>query len=550
MPAMPVRRLHNFVYCPRLFYLQWIENIFIESGDTLAGAHVHRNVDKPTLLEEEGQIMGLPEGTRLRSLKLESTSLGLVGTVDLVEERDGAVRLVDYKKGAARRDERGEPVPKEPDAIQILAYALLLRQENIHPTQATIYYASEKRHVAVPLTEENFSKCLSLLQEAREVAVSEKCPPPLEDDMRCLYCSAYPVCLPNESAYWAHPDKVSREIAQAPRPENDEAEVLVIQKAGAVLGVRARQFVVSFHGETLRKLPAHQVRAVYLYGAVQLTAAASQFCLENCVDVSYFSPAGRFLGLLRGLPTSGIDARMGQYRAYENMSMRLLLAREFIRAKIHNQRVMLMRNGDSKPQAVSEMESLREQVDMAEDIQTLMGIEGRAAAIYFGEFSKMIRENLGFSFESRNRRPPRDPVNALLSLAYSVLSKELTGICHAVGLDPFVGFLHAPRYGRPALALDLMEEFRPLIADSVVISLINRQELRRGDFVFSANGVFLADEGRRSFWEAYSRRMDTEITHPVFGYRMAYRRMMEVQCRQVWRVLRGDATAYQGFTTR
>jgi CRISPR-associated protein Cas1 len=155
-----------------------------------------------------------------------------------------------------------------------------------------------------------------------------------------------------------------------------------------------------------------------------------------------------------------------------------------------------------------------------------------------------------FDWRGRNRRPPRDPVNAMLSLGYSVLAKELTGVCHAVGLDPFLGFLHQPRYGRPALALDLMEEFRPLTADSVAISLINRGELGPEDFINSANGTFLNDNGRRRFWEAWFRRLDTEVSHPEFGYKMAYRRMLEVQARQLWRFLRGEAAGYHGFTTR
>jgi CRISPR-associated protein Cas1 len=131
-----------------------------------------------------------------------------------------------------------------------------------------------------------------------------------------------------------------------------------------------------------------------------------------------------------------------------------------------------------------------------------------------------------------------------------MLAKELAGICHVVGLDPFLGFYHQPRYGRPALALDLMEEFRPLIADSVAISLLNRHEVDDHDFVRSSKGVFLNERGRRAFWEAYFRRMDTEVSHPEFKYKMTYRRMLEVQVRQLWRFLRGAASRYVGFTTR
>lgn len=550
-PLMPVRRLHNYVYCPRLFYYQWIENLFVENADTVAGHHIHRNVDKPSGMPVQEDKIELPAGSKMRSLKLESESLGVIGVVDLIEEQNGVCRIVDYKKGSAWRNEQGERVAKEADAIQVLAHVLLLREHGLHVTEASVYYAEEKRHAPVPLTNENLTTCKNTIDKAHKTALSGQCPPPLNNDPRCLYCSMYPICLPNESNYWNDPHAVlPTEITTPPRPDNDEAEVLVVQKPGAVVGVRGNRFTVSFKSETMHKMPVEQVRAIYIYGAVQLTAAAAQYCLANYVDVSFFAPSGRFLGLLRGLPASGIDARMGQYRAFQNTEIRLLLAREFIRAKIHNQRVMIMRNGEPERSVLNELERLRDRCIDTTTIEELMGVEGRAASLYFNAFSGMLRNDLGFSFEKRNRRPPRDPVNAMLSLAYSVLTKELTGICHAVGLDPFVGFLHAPRYGRPALALDLMEEFRPLIADSVVISLLNRLELKKSDFVFSSNGVYLDESGRRSFWEAYSRRMDTEIKHPVFNYRMAYRRMMEVQCRQIWRFLRGEANTYTGFTTR
>ncbi len=255
---------------------------------------------------------------------------------------------------------------------------------------------------------------------------------------------------------------------------------------------------------------------------------------------------------MRGLPASGVDARRGQYRLFELAGIRLRLAREAIRAKIHNQRVMLMRNGDVPERVLQLLAAFRDQTGRARDLTELLGIEGTAAALYFAQFASMLKraDELKFDFQGRNRRPPRDPVNALLSLGYSILAKELTGVCHAVGLDPFLGFLHQPRYGRPALALDLMEEFRPLTADSVAISLINRGELGPEDFIRGASGTFLNEAGRRRFWEAWFRRLDTEVSHPEFGYKMAYRRMFEVQARQLWRFLRGEAAGYHGFTTR
>ena len=589
-PPLPVRRLHNFIYCPRLFYFQWVENIFQENADTVAGSHVHRNVDQPSRLDDEkAKALGenLPEGAKLRSLRLESESLGLIGVVDIVEGGPDGAEIIDYKKGSARRDAEGDRVAKEPDALQVAAHALLLREQGVNAVRGAIYYAADKRRVPVELTEELFGKVRKAIEDARAVAASGKCPPPLKNDARCLYCSAYPICLPNESLWWAKrrkpveskdqlqfgfaaqsQDAMRDQILEAldfaaestdkeptlqpPRPGGDDGEVLVVQTPGAQIGQRGDELLVSVKGEDVRKLPGQQVRAIYCYGAIQMTAQAVSTCLELGIDVAYFSPAGRFLGMLGGLPASGVDARRGQYRLFELPGVRLQLAREVIRAKIHNQRVMLMRNGDVPDRVTSLMASFRDATESARDLTALLGIEGSAAALYFEQFESMLKQKDDWKFDwrGRNRRPPRDPVNALLSLGYSMLAKELTGVCYSVGLDPFLGFMHQPRYGRPALALDLMEEFRPLIADSVAISLINRGELGPEDFIKSANGMFLTDKGRRPFWEGWFRRLDTEVTHPEFSYKMAYRRMLEVQARQLWRFVRGEALTYHGFVTR
>jgi CRISPR-associated protein Cas1 len=585
-PPLPVRRLHNFIYCPRLFYFQWVENIFQENADTVAGSHVHRRVDEPSKLDNPKEL-GLPEGTKLRSLRLESESLGLIGVVDIVEGGPDGAEVIDYKRGSARRDAEGERVAKEPDAMQVAAHALLLREHGVNPVRGAIYYAADKRRVPVDFSEELFDKVRSTIIEAKALAASGHCPPPLKNDARCLYCSAYPICLPNESLWWAKrhksadlegqltfgfaddtEDTLRSQILEAldfaadssdkeptlqpPRPGGDDGEVLVVQKPGSQIGQRGDEIIVSVKGEDARKIPGQQVRAIYCYGAVQITAQAAETCLELGIDVSYFSPAGRFIGMLRGLPASGVDARRGQYRLFELPGVRLQIAREVIRAKIHNQRVMLMRNGDVSDRVLSLMAGFRDATKSARDLTGLMGIEGSAAALYFEQFESMLKQRAEWKFDwkGRNRRPPRDPVNALLSLGYSMLAKELTGVCYSVGLDPFLGFMHQPRYGRPALALDLMEEFRPLIADSVTISLINRGELGPEDFIRSANGTFLNDRGRRPFWEAWFRRLDTEVSHPEFSYKMAYRRMLEVQARQLWRFVRGEALSYHGFTTR
>ena len=549
---MPVRRLQNYAYCPRLFYYQWVEGIFVENADVTEGKAVHSRTDKPSRMEKDPSSLDLPEGMALRSLHIENAELGLTGKIDICERSGAGVEIVDYKKGSARRDEDGSRIAKHADAIQVGAYALLLMAEGMSVSGASIYYAADKRRVTVELTEEFLSEVRSLRDEAEQVAASGLCPPPLIGDSRCLHCSAYPVCLPQESAWWANDVSKPPQPSVPPRPESGDGEVLVVQDSRAHVGLRGDQVVVTKDAEAMAKVPLNQIRHLFLYGVPQVSSQLVHALLERDVSVAYFSAAGRFLGMLGGLPASGVDARRGQYRMFEQAEIRLVLAREALRAKIHNQRVMLMRNGDVPEGVLVTMAEYRTMVAAATDLDRARGIEGAAAALYFSHFPTMISgcSWARFSFEGRNRRPPRDPVNAMLSLGYSILSKEASGVCYAVGLDPFLGFLHQPRYVRPALALDLMEEFRPLIADSVVISLINRREILPSDFISTSSGTFLNERGRKVFWEGWFRRMDSEVSHPEFGYKMSYRRMLEVQARQLWRFCRGEAQKYHGFTTR
>jgi len=189
----------------------------------------------------------------------------------------------------------------------------------------------------------------------------------------------------------------------------------------------------------------------------------------------------------------------------------------------------------------------------APDPGVLLGLEGQSAAVYFANFGRMLKAKAPgatFDFTTRNRRPPRDPVNSLLSFAYALLVKDCFSAVCTVGFDPYQGFYHTGRHGRPSLALDLMEEFRPVIADSVVLNLINNGMLSDGDFLTWRDACYLTDNGRKTFFEAYEQRKSTEVTHPVFGYKMSYGRMLEVQARMLAAHVRGDIPRYVGFTVR
>jgi CRISPR-associated protein Cas1 len=230
-----------------------------------------------------------------------------------------------------------------------------------------------------------------------------------------------------------------------------------------------------------------------------------------------------------------------------------------VAGKIRNQRTFLLRN-HVEPDAITlrELKKMAEAAEECRSLEALLGIEGNAARLYFAAFPGLIKVDADeevprvfqMDFEARNRRPPRDAVNALLSLGYSMLAKDLTVACYAVGFDPMMGFYHQPRFGRPALALDLMEPFRTLVVDSAVVSAINNKMVTPRDFVCVGPAVALTAEGRKSFYRAYELRMDALVTHPLFEYRMTYRRMLEVQARLLAKVLEGELAEYPVFVTR
>jgi len=265
-----------------------------------------------------------------------------------------------------------------------------------------------------------------------------------------------------------------------------------------------------------------------------------------------------FYSITTGLNAKNVFLRRSRFRLADEAWFAASLARQLVAGKIRNQRTMLQRNHiEPKPEALLGLKQMAERAFRASGLDELLGIEGNAARIYFGDFAGMIKTEDGegpaqfnFDFTGRNRRPPRDAVNALLSLAYSLLAKDFTIACYAVGFDPFIGYYHQPRFGRPALALDLMEPFRPLAADSAVLSAINTGMVTPRDFVRVGPSVALTPGGRKGFFRAYELRMDTLVSHPLFDYRVTYRRLLEIQARLLARVLDGEIGEYPVFVTR
>lgn len=325
-----------------------------------------------------------------------------------------------------------------------------------------------------------------------------------------------------------------------------------VRKKGEVLEV-------SVEDEVTTKARLRDISQVVLMGNVYLTTPTLHELMRREIPVSWHSYGGWFLGHSHGTGHKNVELRTAQYQRSFDPAACLHIARRLVANKIVNCRTLLRRNikdPDEESKALLDDLSRDARKAMrAERLDELLGIEGTAAARYFGAFSRMIRppggdDEMVFDFTRRNRRPPADPVNALLSYAYSVLVRAWLVTLTGVGFDAYRGFYHQPRYGRPALALDMMEPFRPLIAESAVLTAINKGQVRPTDFISAASAVNLTQDGRKRFLGTIEQRMDQEISHPDFGYRASYRRILEIQARLAARHVMGEVPEFPGFVTR
>ncbi len=573
---LPARMLNEFVYCPRLFFYEWVEGVFAHSADTVEGELRHEKLEtKSDPLpppDQEAQIHS-------RSVTLSSETYRLIAKMDLIEGEAGTVVPVDYKKGSPRDTDEG-PEAWPADRAQLCAQALILRDNGYNCGEAVAYYHATRQRVRVPIDEALVGETLQAVEEARTLALSGKIPAPLIDSPKCPRCSLVGICLPDETVlYESIPESFadpqlslfdggvrlvssSRNSDEPVRrliPARDDLRPLYVTGHGLIVGKTGEVLQIRERKKPVQEVRVGEISQVNVFGNVQFTAAALQGLCWAEKPVAHFSYGGWFYGLTQGLGLKNVFLRKRQFTLAEEPFFCLSVAREFVAAKIRNQRTLLRRNHlEPPPIALTQLKRYADAALNAEDLGELLGIEGNAARIYFANFIGLLkvegnddsRAPFKFEFSRRNRRPPTDPVNALLSFAYSLLAKDLTIICHSVGFDPFIGFYHQPRFGRPALALDLMEGFRPLVADSVVIGAINTGMVGPEDFIQVGPAVALTPKGRKGFLRAYEQRMDTLVTHPLFGYRVNYRRVLEIQTRLLARVLTGEAHRYVGFETR
>lgn len=333
--------------------------------------------------------------------------------------------------------------------------------------------------------------------------------------------------------------------------------VLYLMEQGSTLRKSGERFVVEKEGVELASVPAVKVEQVVILGNVGLTTPAITYALANGIDAAFLSVEGKYYGRLLSVESGFGELRRRHLRLAEDRPRALALAQAMVGAKLHNGRTLLQRAQRDHPHpelvaAIAQLDSALARVPRTTQVSSLLGVEGHGTAIYFRGFKHTLRHDMGFS--ARVRRPPTDPINVLLSFGYTLLALGIQSAVHTVGLDPYVGFLHAPAYSRPSLVLDLMEEFRPVVVDSVILRAVNARIVTREHFISQPESaerpLLLNDEGRRRFLLAYEERLQTKVTDPRSGEQVTLRRLFELQARQLARIALGEQERYEPWLIR
>ena len=548
---IPARMLNEWVYCRRLAFLEWVQGEWAENADTTQGRRAHLRTEKgpapalpaPDALTEQDEIT-------TRRLLLGSPTLGLTAEIDVLEAEDGRVTPMDIKKGKRPHVEEAAYLPER---VQVCAQGLLLREAGYTCEEGAIWFAASRERVRIAFTDELIAETRKAVTSLRLAVEEGILPPPLEHSPKCNRCSLLAICLPDEVNWFR-----SGAVPRTPPPPARPALPLYVETPGARIGKTAQALTVKIEDQPKQEIALDEVSELVLAGPVSLTTPATHELLRRNIPVAWMSSGYWFLGTTGGQGPRSAAIRTAQYEAAADPSRRFAFARSLVLAKVRNQRTMLRRNWRGpeaeRTHVLDRMAHVAAKVDHARDTGHLLGLEGEAAAIYFRAFpnlfSAVIADLPEFRFANRNRRPPADPVNACLSLSYSVLTRTWSSALSIVGLDPWKGLYHVERPGRPTLALDMIEPWRAILADSAVLMALNNGEIGAEDFIHAAGGCNLKPGARKALIAGYERRLDKEVTHPVFGYTISMRRMLHVQARLLARFLMGELPEYPHYMPR
>lgn len=523
-PLLRVMSLHALAYCQRLFYLEEVEEIRVADAAVYAGRELHAGLEA----DDDGERA---------SLELTSQRWGLVGKVDCIRRRDGGLIAYEHKRGRPRRADDGTAEAWPSDRLQVVAYAAMLADafgETV--VEGRVRYHAEGVTVRVPVDEAALADLQAAIDTAWSLRESVERPPIADNERLCQRCSLAPVCLPEEVRQESCPEHSPVRLFPADR----NGATLHVVSQGAHVGRSGDSLVVRPRDEPQTKHPIRGVETLVLHGFSQLSTQALRLCVDRGVGVHWLSTAGYHTASLAA-DAGRVQRRIRQYRALADEATCVRLARALVHAKVEAQHRYLLRatrgNAEARKRLLAALSAIQDalrRAAQADNRDSLRGLEGTAATRYFQGLRTIVADHVPeeLRFATRNRRPPLDRFNALLSYGYGLLHAAVMRGVLAAGLEPALGFFHTPRSAAYPLVLDLMELFRVPLWDLVVIGSLNRGQWDPdADFSVTRAKVWLSEAGRRKAIGLFEARLDETWKHPVLDYSLSYARTIELEAR-------------------
>lgn len=568
-PLLTVHSLHALAYCERLFFLEEVEQMKVADERVYAGRTLHVEIERD---EDADEVL---------TVKLESETYGLIGKVDCIRRRDGQIIPYEHKRGRSARGADGKAEAWASDRIQIIAYCLLVEEHSGREiTEGRVRYHADNQMVRVAIDEQARADFSSALERAGELQLSIERPPVTPNERLCVKCSLAPICLPEEArlaetlaAVESGAENFTTNLLDKSNvaatsatsaldyqplrlfPADDDRRILHVTTNGAKVGRKGDRLEIwSPETEEKEHYPVQEIGQVVIHGFAQITTQALRLCAERNLGVHWVGYGGRYMGAWSSGQGS-VQRRIRQYQALTDPDFCLALAKRLAEAKVRGQLSFLLRASreagreiEDVKSSISNIRKLLSPLNRAMNTDSLRGYEGSIGAAYFKALPHLIKPEIGDAMrpDGRNRRPPKDRCNALLSYGYALLLKDITNAILIVGLDPCLGFYHTPRSQAHPLSLDLMELFRVTLVDLPIVASINRRQWdEEEDFTIAGKQVWLSDKGRKKFIQIYERRKADQWKHPVIGYSLSYSRLIELEVRLLEKEWTDNPTSVQ-----
>lgn len=551
------RGLNELTYCPRLYHLMYVQGLFDYSADTVSGEAEHsRRRYRTTKSELQDEILETPwPKEKVNGITLSVQDMGIIGKFDVVIESERIAFPVEDKHGPAPDGSmlfKVGPFELEAsawsnDQLQLAAQMALLRGNGYSCNKGRLYYRKSRKYIDIAWSQNLQNVLTWSVSEALKLR-GQSMPEPLDDSPKCIRCSLNHICLPDETLFLKGKISEPRRL----HPGREDAGILYLTTPGVSLHKNGENLQIinpnGFSDTVLTKDVSH----VCAFGNVQISTQVQSVLVSQGVTISWFTSGGWLNAVTSAPITKNVMIRKKQFILFSQPKVCLNVTKTLVAAKIENQRTLLRRNSiGNVDKVLVQLKRLCNQTKIAKTIGTMRGIEGAAAKLYWSAFATLLKPPVGsMIMNGRNRRPPRDPVNAMLSYGYTLLLRDFISALIGTGLDPYFGFYHAMVAGRPALALDLMEAFRPLIVDSAALRAINNGNISDEDFLISQGNCMFKKSAKYKWIRAYEHRVDDLITHPAFGYRLSYRRVFYLEARLLARFLDGELENYNPLITR